>query len=70
MDMKKYFTELSPEAKKSLALAVDTSVAYLSPIANGHRSAGIPMAKLIEEKSGGIVTKEELRPDVYSENAA
>ena len=32
--------EMSAEEKRELAATADTSVAYLSQVANGHRSAG------------------------------
>jgi len=37
---KKYWNSLSVEEKKELAIKADTSYAYLSQVASGHRNAG------------------------------
>lgn len=40
MTFNRYYRQLSPEGKKRLATRVNTSVAYLSHLAHGHRSPG------------------------------
>lgn len=40
MDFNPFWRSLSSEEKASLARAANTSVAYLSQIAHGHRKAG------------------------------
>ncbi len=65
MDMLNFWRELPPANKRKLATSLDTSVAYLSQIANGHRKAGFVLAKAIEDATSGAVTREDLRPDVY-----
>jgi len=39
-NFKSHWVGLSPEEKKLLALNAETSVAYLSQVANKHRNAG------------------------------
>ena len=59
-----------PDDLRRVARECDTSIAYLSHIAYGHRQASHKLAKRIEAATGGQVTKEELRPDIFGESAA
>jgi DNA-binding transcriptional regulator YdaS (Cro superfamily) len=52
-----------------LALALKTNPDYLRLIAKGHRRAGASMAQAIELHTGGTVTKESLRPDLWKVKA-
>ena len=70
MDMKTYFSGLSPQEKKILADKLETSVAYLSQIANRHRYPGHGLSKRIEIETEGCVTRQELRPDIFGDTAA
>ncbi len=70
MDMKTYFSGLSSEEKKLLASRLKTSVAYLSQIANQHRSASHKLSRRIEFETDGNVTHQELRPDIFGDEAA
>ena len=64
---KSVFSALSPEEKKHLATKADTSVAYLSQIANGHRKAGVEL--IVNLCHADIrMTPEMLRPDLYGES--
>jgi DNA-binding transcriptional regulator YdaS (Cro superfamily) len=65
MDIKTFIDKLSPEEKEKFAKRADTSVAYLSQLAHGHRNAGIKTIVAIEEASNGIVTRYDLRPDIF-----
>jgi len=66
MNMKKYYQSLSHEQKLELADACNTSVVYLSQIANSHRRAGIKTIIAIEKATEGQVTGADLRPDLYN----
>jgi DNA-binding transcriptional regulator YdaS (Cro superfamily) len=48
-----------------LAGAVGSSKAYISQIAHGHRRASAEMARDIEIKTNGEVTRDQLRPDLF-----
>jgi len=63
MNIKDYWLSLVPSKKKALAEACGTSVSYLSNIFNGHRMAGIKMAKALHKETRGKVSKRALRPD-------
>ena len=47
-----------------LAKNIETSPAYLSQLAYGHRKASPRMAKKIEDATDGQVTVADLRPDL------
>ncbi len=65
MDLKTYFFRLDKEARQSFAVAVESSVGHLNNVAYGIRKCATDLAVLIEEKSGGAVSRQELRPDDY-----
>lgn len=65
MNMKTYLARLNLEQKQALAVSLNTSVAYLSQIASGHRKASPSLAKKIEAETNGVVSKFSLRPDIY-----
>jgi len=66
MDMKTYLKNLTREEKVSLAEKANTSVAYLSQLANGHRKAGLKTVIALENASDGALTREAIRPDLYA----
>jgi DNA-binding transcriptional regulator YdaS (Cro superfamily) len=64
MNFQTYWTSLDSAAKRSLAHSLNTSLAFLSQIAHGHRRCREALAIAIERDSAGAVTVEEMRPDV------
>ena len=54
MNFKEYFSGLDPEKKTSLATNADTSVAYLSQVANGHRNAGAGLIRRLMQADKNI----------------
>lgn len=60
MKLADYWKTLPPEAKKSLADAVGTSVAYMSHMANGIKGISAERATVIETATGGKVSRLEL----------
>lgn len=61
---KEHWTGLSAEEKRELARAAQTSVAYLSQLANGHRRAGIEIIANLQRVDSRI-TADMLRPDLF-----
>lgn len=65
MDMRQYLDTYGKDAVETLAGRAESSYAYLSQIAYGHRSPSPKLAKKLEELTDGKLTRYELRPDVY-----
>ena len=65
MDLKTYYTKLNKSEREALAENINTSPAYLSQLAYGHRKVGIGFFRLIEEATNHQVTRNELRPDIF-----
>ncbi len=57
-----YWKALEPEEKKQLADSCETSVAYLSQIANGERNPGRSLTATLEKLTG--IHRRKLRPDL------
>ena len=64
--MKKYWDSLSITEQTKLAKSVNSSRGYLRLIFGGHKKAGFNLAKQIEEQTHGMVTRYQLRPDIYA----
>lgn len=58
-----YYASLSAAEKRELAERLDTSVAYLSQLASGHRRAGASILLRIEAATDGQVSPQEMRSD-------
>ena len=67
MNLKTYLQDMTVDQKRSFAQKADTSVAYLSQLANGHRRAGIRACRSIEMATCGVVKMADLRPDLFGE---
>lgn len=65
MNMKLYWQSLSAKQKDDLAEALGCNRTYLAQIACGARRASPMLARRIDEHSGGLCSKEILRPDVF-----
>ncbi|EMQ4184634.1 transcriptional regulator [Serratia marcescens] len=63
--MKEYWDTLTKAEQNALAKRVGSSSGYLRLVFNGYKKAGFSLAKKIEEETGGLVTKIQLRPDIY-----
>lgn len=57
---------LSRAEKERLADKIGTSVQYLQQISGGHRKASVNMAVSIECATKGVITREVLRPDIFT----
>lgn len=65
MDMRQYLDQHGTDAVKTLAGKAESSYAYLSQIAYGHRRPSPKLAKKLEELTDGEITRHELLPDVF-----
>lgn len=66
MKLKTYLESSNPDA---LARAAGTKAIYLSQLASGHRKASHKLAKRIETATKGVVTRQDLRPDIFGKAA-
>jgi DNA-binding transcriptional regulator YdaS (Cro superfamily) len=58
---------LSPSERADFAAKANTSSAYLSQLAHGHRKAGLKLIHAIELASNGEVGGHDLRPDIFGD---
>ena len=65
MNMKQFLNQASPDGREVLAMTIGTTVAYLYQIAGGHSRPGALLCRQIETATHGLVTAEELRPDIF-----
>ncbi len=65
MKLKTYLSACTRQEKATLVEKLNTSLAYLSQLANGHRKAGASILLKIELATSGKVTPQDLRPDLY-----
>jgi len=63
MRFQSYYRDLTAQEKRDLAEALQTSVAYLSQLANGHRKAGVKILSRITDATGGKLAWTDLRDD-------
>ena len=56
---------LTPIKVFQLAKQINASPAYVRQLSSGFRQPSFKMAMAIEKATNGLVTKEELRPDIY-----
>ena len=63
--MKEYWDSLSKEQQSDLAGCVGSTTGYLRLVFNGYKKAGFSLAKKLEETTAGIISKSDLRPDIY-----
>jgi hypothetical protein len=65
MNMRQFLDTYSREAIVDLAWRCGTKVIYLRQIACGAKRPSPQLARLLDEKSGGVLARENLRPDVF-----
>lgn len=68
MVLNDYF-EQDPSRRNALAESLGCNADYLWQIATERRRASPALARRIEAATGGVVTRAELRPDVWAEAA-
>lgn len=67
MNAREYLDEFGAKEAARLAGAAGISPAYFKQIAYKFRRPSGPLCLRLEEKSGGKLTRAELRPDIYGE---
>lgn len=66
MDIKTYKSAYNKSHLVEIAKAVGSSYEYVwEQLAGGHSQAGVAMAVKIEKATGGKVSRQEIRPDIY-----
>lgn len=66
MDFKTYWQAIPVENRAAFAARVDSTEGYLEHIASGYRKASPGrLVPAIVRETAGMVTREELRPDVF-----
>lgn len=64
MDLPTYMQSLPRGGKKRLAIVLGVAPSYLSRLISGDRSITAERAIKVEQATGGVVTRFELRPDI------
>ena len=62
MNLKEYLFAKDKQARIAFAESCETTLGHLTNVANGHRTASVELAVLIEQQSGGAVTRQEMFP--------
>lgn len=62
--LKRYFRSLPPAQREDFSRRCGTTIGYMQLVVGGHRRCRESLAIAIDRESGGVVTVEELRPDV------
>jgi DNA-binding transcriptional regulator YdaS (Cro superfamily) len=69
MDASKFLRTYGDEDGGQVAIAAGTTLVYLKQIATGFRNPSPRLAKRLEEASGGRMTRDCLRPDIFGDAA-
>lgn len=65
MTLTEYFKTDVRGAKAEMALHLKITPTWMSLLIAGRRKASPVLALAIEDATGGLVTKQELRPDIF-----
>ena len=65
MDLKQYFKDEPYGAKKEMALYLGITQTWLGLLLKKTRKPSATLAKKIEKATQGLVTRKELRPDIF-----
>lgn len=65
MDMRTFLKTTSKTERERVAKEVETTVAYLFQLAGGHRKPSVKLAMRLEKASGGLLSRRDLRPDIF-----
>lgn len=67
MTLKEFFADKKRGSKDALAKDLGISRTWMSQLINGHQVCSPELAVEIERLTGGLVTRKELRPDLFGE---
>lgn len=65
MDMRTFLKTTSKTERERVAKEAETTVAYLFQLAGGHREPSVKLAMRLEKASGGLLSRRDLRPDIF-----
>lgn len=65
MTLTEYFETEPRGAKAEMAEYLKITPTWLALLMRGHKRASPALAARIEKATGGLVTREELRPDIF-----
>jgi len=63
MELKKYLTGLTTHERQKFAVSVGTTYGHLANVANGYKPLNEKVCVAVEQRTGNIVTRKDLRPD-------
>lgn len=65
--LRHYLSTLTPHQQASYARRAGTTIGYLrKALSTGQKFGGV-LARKLDEESGGVVSKLDLRPDIFAE---
>lgn len=67
MTLKEWFASQPRGTQTELAKKLGVSKTWMTLVTNGHQAPGPELAVMIHQLTGGAVTREELRPDLFGE---
>ncbi|TDX30789.1 YdaS antitoxin of YdaST toxin-antitoxin system [Modicisalibacter xianhensis] len=65
--LKQLWKSMSPEQREAVAAKAETTPAYLRQVLACGRRPGAALAKNIELATGGEISRQLLRPDLYAD---
>lgn len=67
MDAKKFYEEFGKKEAERVAIEAGTTMEYFKQLMYGNRNPSHKLAVKLETSSGGRMTRQRLRPDIYGE---
>ena len=65
MNLQQYFSEETRGAKIEMARYLGISAEWMSKLISGKATPSASLSKAIEEATQGLVTRKDLRPDLF-----
>lgn len=65
MSFRSYYRKLNAKEKKELSEKMKVSIGFLSQLSTGHRKAGVRVIAKLEKATNGVLTRAEIRPDIF-----
>ena len=69
MDLKEFTKVYGYRELERVAEAAGSNLGYARQILHGHRRPGPALAKSLEKASGGRLSRQQLRPDIWGDAA-
>ena len=68
--LQQWLSKTPNDQREAVAEEAKTTVAYLWQLSGGHRKASLELAKRLRDATGGALTIEGLRPDIFGDSAS